>query len=376
VRGVTAKPTPSRPGPLVSGATGPDHERSARLIADSGLFDASYYLEHNPGVCKSGIDPLIHYIQRGAAEGRDPNPLFDGETYKQVAGISNSDENPLVHFLTNGSVPTAGAYPDVDALIEVQARVYQQTGLTLLADTRRGRRRTAVFLQCGSDSCHEDWYRLAARSWDLVVNFFDDRYLNCIAGDLVFRQRGVGSKFTAFWCLIRDYPEIVWSYDYWMLMDDDLLTSMDDIERLFKIVITRSLDQAQPSLTQDSDCAWPVFKQVPGSKIRHVNGVEIMSPILSRRALVLGKHVFAQTVSGWGLDLALGKIARERLRTEPAVIDEIRIKHTKRIDTSTGSFYKFLQGVGISAKVEWRHLVRLYNTETHFFELQRAPDAK
>jgi hypothetical protein len=371
--GVTARPTPTRPAPLVSTTTRAHHERNARLIADSGLFDTSYYLEHNPGVCKSGMDPLIHYIQRGAAEGRDPSPLFDSETYKRVAGISNSKQNPLVHFFVNGCVPTAGAYPNVDALIEIQTGVYQQAGLALLADTRQCSRRIAVFLQCGSDSCHEDWYRPTARSWDLVVNFFDDHYLNCIAGDLIFRQQGAGSKFTAFWCLIRDYPEIAWSYDYWMLMDDDLCTSMDDLERLFKIVIDENLDQAQPSLTHDSDCAWPVFKQVPESKIRRVNGVEIMSPILSRRALVLGKHLFAQTVSGWGLDLALGKIVRERLSTKPAVIDEIKVKHTKRIDTYTGSFYTFLQGVGISAKVEWQHMVRLYNTEAHFFELH-APD--
>jgi chromosome segregation ATPase len=47
--------------------------RAARLKR-SGLFDAEWYLRQNADVADSGIDPLRHYIQFGAKEGRAPNP--------------------------------------------------------------------------------------------------------------------------------------------------------------------------------------------------------------------------------------------------------------------------------------------------------------
>jgi hypothetical protein len=47
--------------------------RAARLKR-SGLFDAEWYLRHNADVADAGTDPLRHYIQFGASEGRAPNP--------------------------------------------------------------------------------------------------------------------------------------------------------------------------------------------------------------------------------------------------------------------------------------------------------------
>jgi glycosyltransferase involved in cell wall biosynthesis len=38
----------------------------------SPLFDTSYYLEHNRDVASSGMNPLEHYLRHGSAEGRRP----------------------------------------------------------------------------------------------------------------------------------------------------------------------------------------------------------------------------------------------------------------------------------------------------------------
>src|SRR5215470_15494290 len=41
------------------------------VIDSSGLFDAEWYLAQNPDVAAAGINPLVHYLRHGAAEGRD-----------------------------------------------------------------------------------------------------------------------------------------------------------------------------------------------------------------------------------------------------------------------------------------------------------------
>ncbi|HEY3149449.1 MAG TPA: hypothetical protein VGJ75_24005, partial [Dongiaceae bacterium] len=46
----------------------------AYAIAASGGFDSAWYTDHYADVAKSAVDPLMHFVRFGAAEGRDPAP--------------------------------------------------------------------------------------------------------------------------------------------------------------------------------------------------------------------------------------------------------------------------------------------------------------
>jgi len=75
-----------------------------QLVAASGLFDARRYLQRNPDLRDVGMHPLLHYLTRGAAEGRDPHPLFDGAWYlAQNPDVRAAGMNPLVHYLRLGA---------------------------------------------------------------------------------------------------------------------------------------------------------------------------------------------------------------------------------------------------------------------------------
>ena len=70
----------------------------ARRLAASNLFDAAWYVAAYDDVATSGRSPALHYRLRGAAEGRQPGPCFDGDAY--LAGhpeLCGSDANPLLH---------------------------------------------------------------------------------------------------------------------------------------------------------------------------------------------------------------------------------------------------------------------------------------
>ena len=67
------------------------------------LFDPNYYLDRYPDVRKARINPLFHYVRHGAAEGRKPHPLFQPDYYlSRCAEARRSGGNPLVHFLESG----------------------------------------------------------------------------------------------------------------------------------------------------------------------------------------------------------------------------------------------------------------------------------
>jgi glycosyltransferase involved in cell wall biosynthesis len=80
-----------------------DHN-DARRIAECPLFDVKWYLEMYPDIATSGVDPAMHYLRYGAAEGRDPGPGFSTIGYVQrYPDVTNSGVNPLLHYMDVGA---------------------------------------------------------------------------------------------------------------------------------------------------------------------------------------------------------------------------------------------------------------------------------
>lgn len=92
----------------------PKDAKRVRLGGHS-VFDPAWYLARYPDVAHAGLDPVLHYLRSGAAEGRDPHPDFDTRwylrTYPDVAGAGF---NPLVHFIMHGRAEGRSTHPIFD----------------------------------------------------------------------------------------------------------------------------------------------------------------------------------------------------------------------------------------------------------------------
>jgi hypothetical protein len=87
------------PSTLEDGGSEP-LEADLALILKSPFFDEQWYLERYRDVAEAGGDPARHYLLYGAAEGRDPGPLFDTRAYAALWPEVVADEvNALVHFM-------------------------------------------------------------------------------------------------------------------------------------------------------------------------------------------------------------------------------------------------------------------------------------
>ncbi len=90
-------------------------KRDEKLVRESRLFDADWYLARNPDVAAGGEDPLRHYLQYGGLEGRDPGPDFNSQWYlDQSADVRAGGMNPLVHYLRFGRQEGRAARPVID----------------------------------------------------------------------------------------------------------------------------------------------------------------------------------------------------------------------------------------------------------------------
>jgi glycosyltransferase involved in cell wall biosynthesis len=71
-----------------------------RLVETSGLFDGAWYLKEYQDVAAAGVDPLDHYLNDGALEGRNPGPKFNTKKHlRRFPLLRRGGVNPLVHHI-------------------------------------------------------------------------------------------------------------------------------------------------------------------------------------------------------------------------------------------------------------------------------------
>jgi hypothetical protein len=75
---------------FLANAIGFSEKAWANLITQSGLFDSKWYLARYPDVREAGVDPAVHYLRHGAAEGRQPSPHFGTEPASQSEPCAGS----------------------------------------------------------------------------------------------------------------------------------------------------------------------------------------------------------------------------------------------------------------------------------------------
>ncbi len=78
-------------------------------------FDAEWYLARYRDVKAAGIDPLVHYLEHGVSEDRDPHPLFHAPWYLfQTEASEDIKANPLGHYLKKGAAQGLSPHPLFD----------------------------------------------------------------------------------------------------------------------------------------------------------------------------------------------------------------------------------------------------------------------
>lgn len=78
-------------------------KENTELLLASGLFDSEYYLKHNPDVRAAGVEPLLHFLNYGGMEGRNPSANFNSNWYlEKNQDVRDAGMNPLLHYLRHG----------------------------------------------------------------------------------------------------------------------------------------------------------------------------------------------------------------------------------------------------------------------------------
>ena len=87
----------------------------AERLLQEGLFDSDWYLRSYADVRATRADPLTHYLETGAAEGRDPRADFSTTGYARAHDIAL--DQALLHWQAAGAPPDAALLPVLEGAL-------------------------------------------------------------------------------------------------------------------------------------------------------------------------------------------------------------------------------------------------------------------
>ncbi len=313
-------------------------------------FDAAWYRAADPDVKTSGLSAWWHWHRIGRRALRDPGPDL---SIAFVLTAYHKKPKRLMRSLLelferrrgrNGRRPPLSLAEHVANRDAFKASIAFE-----VVASREGRGHTdLVFVQ--TSGRHPKALHAEDRTYDLLLDYYCAPIEPPPPADHVVRQNG--TKVTAIAEILRRCPDLLLRYERVLFLDDDIDIDAVRIGRFFEIMAEDGLDLAQPALSERSTTAFPVLARVDGSRLRHLDAVEIMMPALSRRALEVAAPIFDMGVSGYGVDLRIGLAVRERFGETVAIVDEVVGEHLTPVDREGGAYYTFLAAHGIDPLVE------------------------
>jgi hypothetical protein len=210
------------------------------------------------------------------------------------------------------------------------------------------KRKNLVIGVVGDQSDHETWLSdPAAREFDLCLIYYGDqtgRYAE--QTEYYFARKGI--KFALIHALCQEeLGKVLDNYEMIWLPDDDIAADTHQINKLFELAGEHRLQIAQPAIGL-GDVSYQALRRHGDYLLRHTGFVEMMCPLFTAEAFARTLPLFAENVSGWGLDWVWSSRYDAR---EVAVVDAVAVHHTRPI--SSGGVHQRFAQMGIDPLKEF-----------------------
>lgn len=166
--------------------------------------------------------------------------------------------------------------------------------------------RNMVFTSAGDNTnFHELWCHTNIKSdYDIFVVYYgnDNNNYETYKNNVQWIDKHKGSKFQNFYWFYQNHPEILEQYDYFFILDDDIIFYTLDINQMFSIAREYELSICQPSFTKESKISHAITLQKESTILRYTNFVEVNTPLFTKEALVNAMNVMDSSLIEYGVD--------------------------------------------------------------------------
>jgi len=224
-----------------------------------------------------------------------------------------------------------------------------------------------VIAPCGNKSnmFNSEWLnQKEIKNFDLCLLFYHEKINEPdLYKDVDYFYHLKDFKYHMLYKLLNEVePGWIKQYKYFYFLDDDIKISTAGINKMFALSSVFDSWISQASLSQNSYCSWPMFKQEADSYCRFVGQIEVMAPLFNASALKKCLPSFIGNRSSWGIDSVWSKIL-DYTEDKLIVFDCVTMEHTKPV--GEGELY---QKIGIDPKEDWQNIVNEYGAKKQNYQ--------
>jgi len=183
-----------------------------------------------------------------------------------------------------------------------------------------------IFTSAGDNTQFYNYWLGENRNYDVWCVYYgkNDENYNMYEKvvDKIWKRKG--SKFQNFHYIYNNYRDLLDNYDRFFIVDDDIIISTNDINKLFDISIQYDLWVCQPSYTIDSKVSHNITVHVSNSLLRYTNFTEVGTTVFSKYAINKFMEYYDPILIGWGIDLFYIWVLGEDNQNKYAIIDSIQ----------------------------------------------------
>lgn len=195
--------------------------------------------------------------------------------------------------------------------------------ITLQKQIVETRSRYLVFTSAGPNANIETWLG-SDRNWDLwLCNYSDIRHSHYADAD--YYHERPGAKFPNLHFACKQWPEIFDAYDAVLVIDDDVIISSADINRLFALREQYDLWILQPSFSPKGKVSHRITGARALRQLTYTNFVEVCAPLFREDKLSEFLKQYDPQLFGWGVDFWWGNVFKSESNRLAVIHDVVCI---------------------------------------------------
>lgn len=165
-------------------------------------------------------------------------------------------------------------------------------------------KRNLLFTSAGDNTNFDKLYVGDNMDYDIYVIYYGNNEENYerYKSKVKFIEKRKGSKFQNFKYFYDKYREIIDKYEYYFILDDDIILDVDKINRMFIIAREYNLLICAPAFVPGCKITHPVTRQKKNTLLTYTNFVEVNTPLFNRIALINLMKVLDSSLIGCGID--------------------------------------------------------------------------
>lgn len=182
-----------------------------------------------------------------------------------------------------------------------------------------------LFSSVGDNTSFDELYVGNNMNYDIYAIYYgdnEDNY-NKYKSKLKFIEKRKGSKFQNFKYFYETYPEIINKYEYFFILDDDIIIDVTNINSMFEIAKKYNLSICGPSFLDLSKISFPMTIQNPARLLTYTSFIEVNVPLFNKTALDNLMKYLDYSLIGWGIDFLMIWCNGIHKKTDYAIIHSV-----------------------------------------------------